>query len=419
MNEKFRDPTGFKSFFEGIKERGEELDKTAKKKAAARGREFFEKVFLGLEIPHEEKVEVDVENKLTERFMHMNKEQLFVQLESLREYKGAAGQEGKRLRRALLKVAASKGYLDDLMGMMHEKGMDLELIEDLPDETQTPEGEAPENEYLGEEFHSHEKLGYFLQTYLKGDKQAGRLLAEVQEIGKRMKHPEYAGFSKFDPDTKNWIVFDQKDPKQREESKKRALEEIQKLAGREMFQQSPHLFMNLRHAYEYEVNEDGDIVLATDEEGKPKLALRAGEMGDFETEAYQAAFAAQPAGRISEHPQPRTSKWAMSGEKPVIDKEGFLIGDKIDFERIKKMWNMSKEGIVAFWRRIGGAKSEGGDVKFRCFHVDNKGRVVKGVEEKYVFILDPEKSIFKDKEEVTQEGIYQINPDQSLTRLTH
>jgi len=413
MKDKFHPPIDLPG---GIEERGGELDKIAEKKATARGRQTGEK-FTGLEIHHEEAFESKTENEMGKKYFgHMNQEQLLHQYRTLEKLNTA---EGKRLRRALIKKVAEKGYLADLLGMMTpEEIANIEPPEEPPEGlAQEKEGAIPEKENLGTEYHNHELLGNFLQQYLGKDPQAGRLLSEIQEIGKRVKHPEYAGFSKFDPETGKWIVFDQADPGQRKESLERALAEINKMSGREMFQQAPHLFMNLRHGYEYKVSDDGDIELVTDEKGKAKTALRAGGMGEFETKAFQSAFSAQTTDRISEHPQPRTARWAMAGEKVVIDKQGFLIGDKIDFGRIKKMWGMSKEGVVAFWRRSGGEKSEGGDVRFRCFHVDEEGKVVKGVEEKYVFILKPEKSMYKDKEEVTKPGIYIINSDQSLTNI--
>jgi len=365
MNENLPGWMNVPGLFRGMKERGAELDKQAKDKATARGREAFEqrKGILrlipgrGPEIPHEERVESQFEAQYARDYAHMSKEQKQRMAVNLKDMKGP---EGRRRRRALVRVAAEAGHIDDIMSEFKDVSTEYDKA--------NPECKTKGN------WHDWEHQHNFFKKYLGDDQQSMRLLGEVQEISKRTGHKEQGGHTKYNPDNKRWEWFN---------TEEMALAEAQKTPGRNQIGACHHERFGLREGY-----------VINPETGKPftekyidpktgqekERAMRvdkAGTMGVFEEKMYQITNSAQPKGRLGEHNQPRTHIITLGGLPGMesIDKNGYAHMDMTDFDRVAKQFLLAPQAIQAHYEKSGG-EEDNFKVKLYEYETDKDGKEI-------------------------------------------
>ncbi|MBI5037351.1 MAG: hypothetical protein HZC01_01400 [Candidatus Kerfeldbacteria bacterium] len=395
----------------GARERGEELDRMTRTVAQAKGRQFWERVSTGgkVKIPHIDRAEAALESQFAKDYHGMNKEEKAESARLLYEglQKDPKKSEYQRRMRSLIRIAAEGGHLDDIMQdeyfQKHAKWKDENGVEKV--------GFADEKGFYG-----REKLNLFLRNALGGpdghDEQGHRLVYELEEIGKKVKHEEYGGHNTYDAKTGHykWLAKD---------DVSKAMSEYKKGTGRAQLGASPHTFTNLREVKKFLKDDKGNFVkkngrfvvdeFMRDKDGKvlkdektgelvkdPNANIRrmtGGEMDSFNEAAFLATFRSQPANKINEHSQVRTASAMMGGTDEEIDKEtGAMLGDKVDKERMFHMIDEWYQAPAGFWKKMGGD----GLVKFQ--EIDYETGEVKGnVQNIFDLIIENAQKKAKDK----------------------
>jgi len=328
------------------------------------------------------------QNNLTDEFTNLSSEEM---TQKVLEYKDLKGIEGQGKKMAILEAAIRNGYIDDVIRAVEKADPSLGELED----------NLTGNAKL-------EKISQTAEAYLgKGEDPKEKTITNLcRLIYEKMGYS--IGYSRtigpFETELFTEEEFEELRQKLEQEIIKQ-LNEMSKLEGANLAE-ATQLCVKTRIGYEYELTEDGDLIEEKNEKNQPKIQKKSGELNE---DIAKALFKNQ------ENYDNLSNKSAEHILTSKIDKLGYLVGDDIDFERIKKMWHLSKEGAITLWRKIGG----GGDLKFRQYKADERGNIQKDLEEKFVFIIDPDESDFKDKEEVIKPGIYKINTDKSLTFVPH
>lgn len=346
------------AFARGWTQRSEELQRLAQSTAAAGGREVVERtlttpiftprqwikadtwkdalqtrgrslVSAQLKIPYRQMDERRDENEFMQDYTEMRKESLMYAAEQATNMTGA---EGSLRRRAIVKAAATQGYLDDLLRI---KGF---------------------AEKYGEKdgtIYSAKTLNRFLYDYLGDDEQAMRFMAEdMEDLGKQAGHYEYLGHAYFNPDTGKFErgfekigetdgmgerkIEDLKNTWQGEY----ASGEIAKVSGRERLRVAPHNFTAIRA----KLDAGGNIVSKGNEVTAKDVVFGSadGQLDDF----YKQMLGAIDEGDYRElhHSQSRTTNWLLSRE---FDKNtGELIVDgEDDVKKIASLYHEKPEYI--------------------------------------------------------------------------
>lgn len=371
----------------GAKERGEELDKMSRTAAVAKARQQWERISTGgaVVIPHLDKAEAAFEGQFAKDFSGMNKEEKAEAARHLYEglQKSPNSPELKRRMRALIHVAANGGHLDDILQDDYFKNK-ATWTEQVDGKNVTRKGYA--DQATGK-FYSRKILGNFLKNALGGadgnDQQGLRLVYELEDIGKKVKHQEYGGYSTFDTKTSKhrWLSED--------EATAKAVSELAKTTGRALLGDSPHDFVSLREVRDFKRDENGNIM--TDEHGryvmeddKDKVRTTGGDLDSrFNEKAFERAFRSQPDNRITEHTQARTANILLGGDSSIIDKQtGAMVGDKMDEDRIKHMLGEWYQAPTGFWDKVGGE----GLLKFQ--QIDYQTGEKKGAEKNIFQLID-------------------------------
>src|SRR3989344_4394347 len=172
----------------GYEQRATETKHMAQELAAAGGREVAEQFLTGgwrgkakLKIPYRQFAERKEEDGFLKEYGQMKKESL---MRAAVTSEGLTGTEGEARKRAIIKAAASGGYLDDILRMKHFA-----------------------NKYADKDgtTYSAGVLNRFLYGYLGDGEQAQRFMAEdMEELGKKVKHFEYLGHAYYDPDAETF-----------------------------------------------------------------------------------------------------------------------------------------------------------------------------------------------------------------------
>lgn len=425
------------NIYKGASERGAELDKMTRDVAQQKGREFWERATTGgaVKIPHVDRAEASIESQFAKDYSGMTKEEKAESARLLydRLQTKPKDPELKRRMRALIRVSAEGGHLDDIMEDDYFRkqakwtALDGSVHTGFEDKSARDGSIAPDGRNAG--YYSRDKLNIFLRNALGGgkemnDQQGLRLVYDLEEIGKKTKHEEYGGHSIYKTGSKGekpehvWLA-----PK----DNSKALSEYKKGTGRQQLGASPHTFTPLRKVKPLRRDKDGnfkrdangDFIVADfelDENGNYKLdkngkkipvaeRVTGGRMTEFNQETFLATFRSQPAGKITEHSQVRTASTLLGGTDEQIDKEsGAMVGDKIDKERIMHMLDEWYEAPAAFWKKIGG------DGLLKFHEIDANGKKVHKKEQN-VFDLMIENARQKGK-------TVDFNPDGSLNLAT-
>ncbi|MFA6553290.1 MAG: hypothetical protein WCT27_02590, partial [Patescibacteria group bacterium] len=371
----------------GAKERGEELDKMSRTAAQAKGREAWEKFTTGgkIKLPHVDKVESGFESQFARDYAIMDKEEKAETFRLLwqRNKKKPGDMETKRRMRGLLRVAAEGGHLDDIMS-----------DEYFADEAEWEDEEGNKRKGFrdpeSKEVYTRPMLNRFLKASVGNDQQGMRLVAEIEDIGKKAKHEEYGGHVQYDSKKGKYEWKDANDIG-------RAVSESSKTSARTGMGNAPHEFVGLREQVALVGDKDGlilnngnailggkstklskesyeaqkdriDAIVKSglaklgpqNEDGTydfedlgPALRTSGGNMDAFNDAQFINKFGDQPTTRINEHAQIRTAQYMLGGGRQNIDENGAMVGDEQDQERIKHMMEQWIMAPIAFWKKIG------------------------------------------------------------------
>ena len=361
----------------GWEVRSEELKKRSQEVAAARGREVTEQFRTGgkVRIPYAEQLESSFESQFAKDFTQMDKEQKAYMARLLY---GRKDTDSRRRWRALIKVTAEEGQIDDIM-------LDKEFIKTVQGKrngltygqeyTKAKEGEKQdENGYKlddrGEKTKSDIAYNYqavheFFGETLGKDQNGIRLLKELEDIGKKSTHQEYGGHQAYNTKTGAWKV------NSLEDAYRTAVVEFNKTPGRSRFAQSPHTYMELTTGFKYREEVDKETGekkwVKTDEP-----VVRAGDMDEYHQQAFLATFAGDSAGHIKEHTQGRTLLMMLGGDayKSNLDDDKYAHIDTGDLERFKHILQEAPQALYAAYSKAGGKE---GNLKFKYHYVDERG----------------------------------------------
>jgi len=191
--------TNVAAMYRGAKQRGEELDKTSKDRAAATGRTMWDKrpgaIGGGADvIPAEQMVEQRYEKGIASEVSTLQKEQKAALLQKVWN-KG--GKQAELTRRALLQSMAAEGHIDDALATDFFKN-EAEWTND-EGKKQTGFGSKTGNKFSDAAITSN-----FLRSSVSSGKKRGagagdieegalRTLYDIEELGKKAQHYEYAG----------------------------------------------------------------------------------------------------------------------------------------------------------------------------------------------------------------------------------
>jgi len=232
----------------GWEARTEEIEKQAQEIAGAYGREVTEQFRTGgkLKMPYATFTERRHEDEFQKEYQNMTKEEF---METALNTENLGGLEGKRRRRAIVKSAASQGYLDDIMRLGHFANK---------------YGKADGTVY------DDETLDNFLYGYMGHDQESMRVMTtDLEHLGKGTHHWEYLGHAYFDPKSGayhrgyNVKSKDEKgnDVLENTWQKEYSRQEIQKVGGRIRVQDAPHNELSIKGDMwkEGEEDEDGNV----------------------------------------------------------------------------------------------------------------------------------------------------------------
>jgi len=321
----------------GWEARTEELEHEAKEVASAYGREVTERFRTRgkLQIPYATFVERKAEDEYMKDYQNMTKEEF---MHATRAAEDMSGVEGQRRRRAIVKSAASQGYLDDILryGYFANKyGKDNGVLYD--DET----------------------LNNFLYGYLGHDKESMRLMTtDLDKLGKATNHAEYLGHAYFDPKKgvyrRGYEKTGKKDSKGNDIlrntwQKDYARSEWQKLPPRVQVQDAPHSELGIvgetytddKGRVQFKVDSEGQVLGAKWGYGKGAgpTPLQKGIMSATSTNLADIRFS-----------QPRMKEAFLSAE---IDRAtGEIVVHALDdLTKIKTLFDEVPSKILAYYKQ--------------------------------------------------------------------
>jgi len=308
-----------------------------------------------VKIPYLDKAEEAFEAQYAKEFHLMTKEEIAQQAFLLKDIGGA---EGKRRRRALLKVAGSKGFLDDII---------------MSDNISDSYGYKDKD---GNKVHDYKALNHFLHSYVgfdkKGnmDEQGQRLIYDLEDIGKGITHSEYAGHNGYNANTGKYEAYDfvvpgQKyDPSKINKHKldaalnKRASEEG-KSSGQVRSGASPHVIMQLLDRMGYDKH--GNLV-------KGSFAGDV-DIDSAEDRAFDTNFRGQRSQDLQRYFQQRMALMAMGGRSSDsnVGLDGAHVG-MMDVGRIAQMYHKEANFIQIAYDKAGGV----GNVKLNLHGLESE-----------------------------------------------
>lgn len=239
----------------GAKQRGEEIEKLSKDRAEARGREMWDKrpgfVGGGADIvPHEQLVEARYERAQATEVATLQKEQKATLLQKVWN-KG--GKQAEITRRAVIQSLAAEGHLDDALAtdfFRKEAKWTDRVGNERKGFTQNLEGKYEGDESERQLFSSSEITSDFVRSAVSsGGKRsaeserissgAARTLQDLEDLGKKADHYEYAGEAGVDKETGKLA------PKDFDKKTETILAEISKPTSRKFAGMHPHNFSEL------------------------------------------------------------------------------------------------------------------------------------------------------------------------------
>ncbi len=429
------------AMYRGWVERRKELYESAKAQATAGGKETWEKIFVGAAMPHRQMLTAAEESKFAKDFSWRDKEDLAQQAVELRD---AGGSEGRTKRRALIKAAGEKGYLDDLMAHPEMKKWVRSSLEEKYQEADKERKKADNDptkdkklakfaDYVDDrnlrgrmdagEFHGYNQLHLFLENYI-GDHQEGlTTINNLEEVAARVRHPEYAGHATYRSKAEGGNnememeslyetsydtgKVDEKGNKiegTRKSAQRRGVVEFSKWPGRNKMSVAPQ----------------GAFTLYSDG--------RAG-IDDFGEQIIAAAFAGQEQ-RVVEHSQNRMWPLSLGGTADEVDwkkdkagnyaldekfKDKIAVIDapeikdpeirkKVIENRAKALASMyhkvGDKGRKAIWQKVGGKEGNQG-----TFEINGKSYSAEKLLEKYPELeLEEELSSYDERKRTRRAG---------------
>lgn len=317
----------------GWKARTHELDHMASSVAEARGREVTEQLRTGnrLNIPYAQFIERKEEDGFVKEYQNMSKEKMMAAAVQMDGWKGA---EADMRKRALVKAAASQGYLDDLLSTDHFA-----------------------NKYADADgtYYSAEILNRFFRGYLGSSEQTMRMLDEdLEDLGKSTRHFEYLGHAQYNTKDKKfeWGMQSQGEVDngrggtvlklKNTHQAAYASSEFAKLGGRARVEAAPHNFTVLRGSVVDGKFEESDGVVSTSF-GRPE-----GEMDDFN----RAMLSKMDASVLREvqHAQERMKGWLL-GLKRDANSGELILENEQQFKHLKNLYDSNPEFIKGLYGR--------------------------------------------------------------------
>ncbi len=345
--------------FKGARERSKELSHMAESEAVAGGRQAMERAFTTEYRPWKKgfgkaKLKIDYttfaarkhEDEFLKDYGNMKKESV---MKAALEMKDMKGPEGEARKRAIVKAAASNGYLDDILRMR-------EFAEKYGDADGT--------------VYSAEILNRFLYDYLGNNDQAKRFMAEdMEELGKKTKHYEYLGHAFMNNKTGQFergmeVEGEEEGLGGNKVQKLKntwqagyASSEFAKLGGRDRVQAAPHNFTVIRARTE--VGADGKKHIIADENGEfsAEIGGRDGknqltfgrENGEID-EASRMMLSKMDVDTMREvqHTQERFKHWVMTEGRVVKnqdgkDTNGVIVVKAEMVSQLKEMYKLNPE----------------------------------------------------------------------------
>ena len=389
--------------YKGSQQRAKELTHMSEEEAHAGGREVMEQYYTGsslrhplgwltlgymgkpeLKIPYRQFVARKEEDTFLKDYGNMKKETLMraaVTAEKL------GGPEGEARRRAIIKAAASGGYLDDVLRMKHFA-----------------------NKYADQDgtTYSAEVLNRFMYGYLGEGEQSKRFMAEdMEELGKKVKHFEYLGHAYYDPAKNEWkrgmekvgqdtfvrggeeVTIDKmgqgadrNDPTTFNHQASYAASEFAKLGGRDRVNIAPHNITSIRSRLAAGTN---DFANPKEELGEDMYYKDDGHI-DISQQLILEKMDADVA-REAQHAQERVKRRVLTDEYDKTTKE-VVIKDIGEFNKIQALYGANTEYVVGMYAKEQGidprqhleqaskGKNENYTIKFR--YVDPSGTPHQG-----------------------------------------
>lgn len=315
----------------GWEARTKELEHEQKEIATAYGREITEQFRTRgkLKLPYSTFIERRAENEYMKEYQNMSKEQFMHAAVGLEKMGGV---EGERRKRAVVKAAASQGYLDDLMRMPQFA-----------------------NKYgIGNTVYNEKTLNRFLYGYLGHGRESMRFMdQDMDTLGKQTRHWEYLGHAQYDPNTGSYSntmeevkdssgnVIDMNDKGQRAY----AIGELKKMGGRDIVATAPHNEVS-QVAERYEADEvdekgnahkKGDFKLSEEGTVDVKWGISEGGRTDFQKSVSEvtSAFSAL---REKQHSQQRLKYILLSEEYDDMNNE-VVVHNQAEFDKIKLLYD--------------------------------------------------------------------------------
>jgi len=329
----------------GFKARSKELEEKAKTIASARGRNVAERIltFGRVNIPYEQQVEESFEAQYARDFAGLSKEQKAYQARKLSKMGGA---EGRRRRRALIRVAAEGGHIDDIMSSNFFR-KEFKWVDSEGEKKKGFNDESVDGEK--NEWYTQGKIHAFLKSYMGTDQQSLRVMSDLEEIGKKVTHQEYGGHVSFNDEKGKWQLNEGNG------LVNKSIGEASKISARELTKQSPHNFVNLK---------ERDVWVYNDQEGeveKIRTVAGAGTMGKFNTQLAKRAWSGQDATEIKRYSQARNAYMLMGGtpSQSNIDPDGYAhINSNEDLKRLEQIFEINPKALKALYERAGGKEGE-------------------------------------------------------------
>ncbi len=434
----------YKSTWEGFGERGGQMREESKRLATAYGHQMADKIYTRgkLKIPRVELTQSGIMEEYEKKFAPLSKEQM---MNMSRGVKKLSGFEGEMSRVALLRSAAAKGYVDDLMT---EFAPELAKLAREKYGMGDDDGNTP--------FHTHALMNEFLYDYTS-DKAVGSgqgreapsraamtLMNDLEDIAKAVKHPEYDGHSDFDTKTGQWkalnpIVITLNDQGQedkqyvwsnnnwRRATKNHEGEWVEDAENKEILSQKElhQLYTNRRVMYdipgqrEHMINEfrkwGGSRQIAqvaphpittmmyNEKTGAKSLG---GPILDVGQEQILKDISSANVVYDAGYKQPRHKVWLFGGQEPKLD-GGYVVVDEAHAKSMQEMYDRGGELWMntVYGELMGFQARDASNIRgFRLKVVDNNGNEVSKVTlgdpeyEKEIQILS-QRIISKYKEE--------------------
>ncbi len=341
--------------FKGAQQRSHELSHMAQEEAVAGGREVMEQVFTTrpkifggtgkakLKIPYRQFVARKDEDKFLKDYGQMKKESL---MRAAVDAEGMKGFEGEARKRAIVKAAASNGYLDDLMRM-----------------------KSFAEKYTGNDdvVYGTESLNRFLYGYLGRGEQSMRFMAEdMEEMGKKTKHYEYMGHAFYNNDTKQWergMEVDGTEEVTRGSNKirvekfkpltkdtwqvKYSVGEFSKLGGRDRIGAAPHNFTTIRA----ETNTDGTFKDTGDELDKGlTFGRKDGQFDAFNEEMLKRMDS--DVMREVQHAQARVKTWLMADSFEPGTGGRIKLDDMEHYQELERLYQINPEFVKGLYTKV-------------------------------------------------------------------